>query len=93
MSLFLVVSYDITDDRRRLRVASQLENFGQRVQKSVFECHLEDAQLDDLRARIESELDTDCDRVRYYHLCPKDRAAVVLDGPAPETRDWDYHVV
>ena len=93
MSLFLVVSYDITDDRRRARVAAALEDFGQRVQKSVFECHLEDAQVAALKARIETELDTACDRVRYYSLCPKDRAAVVLDGVAPETRDWDYHVV
>jgi CRISPR-associated protein Cas2 len=93
MSLFLVISYDIIDDRRRLRVAATLEDFGERVQKSVFECHLEDAQIADLKARIETELDTEQDRVRYYQLCPKDCAAVVLDGVAPEIRDWDYHVV
>lgn len=93
MSLFLVVSYDITDNRRRLRVAAALEDCGERVQKSVFECHLEEAQVGDLKARIEAELDTECDRVRYYLLCPKDRAAVVFDGLATQTRDWDYHVV
>ncbi len=50
--MFVLVCYDITDDRRRYRVASELENFGCRVQYSVFECHLEEPQLQELQARL-----------------------------------------
>jgi CRISPR-associated protein Cas2 len=93
MSVFLVVSYDIADDRRRLRVASELENFGQRVQKSVFECHLDEDQIEDLKKRIAALISSEEDRVRYYRFCPKDLGAVLLDGRGAMTRDPDYHMV
>ena len=93
MNVFVVVSYDISDDRRRLRVSSEIENFGKRVQKSIFECHLGEDQLDELKQRIEKEICPDQDRVRYYRLCPKDRKAVLLDGTAIKTRDLDYFMV
>ncbi|VAX34219.1 hypothetical protein MNBD_NITROSPIRAE03-419, partial [hydrothermal vent metagenome] len=35
----MVVTYDITDDKRREQVSSELENYGMRVQKSIFECY------------------------------------------------------
>ena len=38
--MYVVVSYDITNDRRRLKVMKTLEGFGERVQYSVFECRL-----------------------------------------------------
>ena len=41
MAHLIVVSYDIPDDRRRLRLANTLKDFGIRVQYSVFECRLE----------------------------------------------------
>lgn len=93
MSLFLVIAYDIADPKRLRRVAGEMENFGTRVQKSVFECHLTEAQADDLKARIERLILPEADRVRWYRLCPKDRAGVLGDGIAPETKDWDYHIV
>ncbi len=93
MNVFVVISYDISDNRRRLRVSSEIENFGRRVQKSIFECHLDEVQLDELKQRIEKEIRPDQDRVRYYRLCPKDRGAVLLDGTATETKDLDYFMV
>ncbi|MGH8583295.1 MAG: CRISPR-associated endonuclease Cas2 [Gammaproteobacteria bacterium] len=74
--MFVLVCYDITDDRRRCRVGSELENFGCRVQYSVFECHLEEPQLQELKARLLALIDYQEDHVRYYALCPKDEAAV-----------------
>jgi len=91
--MFVIVCYDITDDRRRCRVASELENFGCRVQYSVFECHLEEPQLRELQARLFTLLDEEEDHVRYYALCPKDEATVLVDGLGRKTPDWDYRVV
>jgi CRISPR-associated protein Cas2 len=93
MNVFLMVCYDVADNRRRIRVSSELENFGSRVQKSVFECHLDESHVEDLKERIEKEIRPDQDRVRYYRLCPKDREAILRDGNAPETKDWDYQIV
>ena len=91
--MFVVVSYDITDDRRRVRVASELENFGQRVQLSVFECHLPARELARLKKLLRFHIDRKRDRVRYYALCAKDRAQIRSDGPGEVSRDWDYHIV
>ena len=48
-----IVAYDIPDDRRRLAVANALEDFGDRVQHSVFEVLLDDNdEFELLQARM-----------------------------------------
>ena len=42
--MFIVVAYDICDDRRRLCVHKALKNFGHPVQYSTFECLLDPPQ-------------------------------------------------
>ncbi|MYB16036.1 MAG: CRISPR-associated endonuclease Cas2 [Chloroflexi bacterium] len=69
----VLVAYDVaTDDavgRRRLRRVSQAcAAYGQRVQKSVFECVLTDADMEVLVARLRSEIDETVDSVRIYRL-------------------------
>ncbi|MGH8478793.1 MAG: CRISPR-associated endonuclease Cas2 [Gammaproteobacteria bacterium] len=91
--MFVVVSYDIADDRRRTQVASEMENFGRRVQYSVFECHLSEAEITDLESRLQAIIDWDRDRVRYYRLCERDARRIVVDGPGEVSRDWDYLII
>lgn len=88
--MFILVAYDIEDDRRRSRLATEMENFGRRVQRSVFECHLNRRQLADLMGRIERLIEPDKDRVRGYRLCRKDRDRIVVDGVGGVTEDVDY---
>lgn len=69
----ILVVYDVaTDDaagRRRLRrVAQTCEAYGQRVQQSVFECMLNDADLEILIARLREEMDETTDSIRIYRL-------------------------
>ncbi|MBC7317262.1 MAG: CRISPR-associated endonuclease Cas2, partial [Chloroflexi bacterium] len=45
---FYVISYDIPNDRHRLRIAHLLEGYGERVQYSVFEVWLTEKQLGDI---------------------------------------------
>ena len=62
-----LVCFDITDDRNRRRVGDLLEEYGLRVQRSVFEISLESAQeLAGLRYRLQCWLDTG-DDLRFYH--------------------------
>lgn len=71
--MMVLVSYDVnTEDRegrRRLRrIAKQCENWGQRVQFSVFECLLEPAQWTALRAALMKIMDPEKDSLRFYFL-------------------------
>ncbi len=71
--MLMLVTYDVaTGDaagRRRLRrVARLCQDFGQRVQYSVFECQVDAAQWTTLRARLLSEIDDKVDSLRFYRL-------------------------
>ena len=87
--MFVVVSYDISDTRRRNRLHRALKDFGVRVQYSVFECVLDAKDVKRLEAAVRREIRDD-DHVRYYHLCEScARQVVALGGavsrPAPTT--------
>lgn len=71
--MLMLVSYDVSTassaGRRRLRrVAKACEDWGIRVQNSVFECNVDGAQWVSLKARLESIIDKDVDSLRYYNL-------------------------
>jgi len=68
--MYLVVSYDIEDDKRRGRVHRTLKSFGQWVQYSVFECDLTRAQYLVLRHRLDDYVKkAEGDSMRFYFLC------------------------
>jgi CRISPR-associated protein Cas2 len=77
--MFIVVSYDISHNRRRAQLSRALKNFGTRVQYSVFECVLEPKDLARLQAAIKRIIKPD-DRVRYYPLCERCAQHVVAIG-------------
>ena len=91
--MLLVVCYDIANEARLRKVAREMENFGLRVQRSVFECHLDPAQLRELQARLARILEPTDDTVRYYRLCGKDAASILVDGKGEVSRDSFYHIV
>ena len=67
--MFIVLSYDISDDRRRTRLHKALKRFGTAVQYSVFEFHLNAAELLRLKQFVAQEINPRLDQVRYYYLC------------------------
>jgi CRISPR-associated protein Cas2 len=91
--VLIVVSYDVPDDRRRLRLAKALLDFGRRVQLSVFECLLESEQVDRLRARVEKLIDLEEDRVRIYRFCLDCGSKVEIHGQGMLTEDPDVYVL
>src|SRR5262245_54250626 len=69
-SMYMVVSYDIEDDKRRGGIHRILKGFGQWMQYSVFECDLTRAQYLVLRHRLDDYIKkADGDSVRFYFLC------------------------
>ena len=89
---WMVVSYDIPDDRRRAKVKRTLEGYGSRVQYSVFECDLRPADLDELQARLRQLIRPDQDDIRFYPLCDSCVRKVVMLGKARPHRQVDYIV-
>ena len=86
--MHIVVTYDVSTEtpegRRRLRrVALECKNFGQRVQKSVFECSVNPVQYEELMRRLLNIIEKEEDRLRIYRLTePKEKHIDVygLDG-------------
>ena len=68
MDRFIIV-YDIPDDKRRTKLAKLLDDFGDRVQWSVFEVQARGDDLDVLKKRTQRIVDPEEDRVRVYPLC------------------------
>jgi CRISPR-associated protein Cas2 len=72
-NMMILVSYDVRTEaaagRRRLRrVARVCLNYGQRVQKSVFECRVNQAQYEALERALLAEIDLNEDNLRFYRL-------------------------
>jgi len=93
MAGLIVVSYDVPDDRRRLRLAHALKDFGVRVQYSVFECHLEAEQLEKLRQRLGRLVDTQKDNVRLYRFCQDCGTKLETFGTGKPTEEPDVYVL
>lgn len=68
--MFVVVSYDVTDDKRRGRIFKALKNFGQWMQFSLFECELDKMNFLKLKDRLDHLIEADKDdSIRFYFLC------------------------
>lgn len=86
--MFIVVAYDIREDRRRVKVFKALRDFGEPVQFSVFECDLDPVSLAAMRKKVESLIDPGVDSVRYYALCKECRKGIrTLPGYAGPKED------
>jgi CRISPR-associated protein Cas2 len=71
--MLILVTYDVSTiekaGRRRLRrVARACEDYGTRVQKSVFECQVGKKEWVQLRDRLLTEYNADEDSLRFYFL-------------------------
>jgi len=95
--MWILVAYDITTQdkagqKRLRRVAKACERYGRRVQKSIFECKVDDKTMEILRFRLLKEIDERYDSLRIYRLRePKDQN--VEEYGLSETIDFDDPLV
>jgi CRISPR-associated protein Cas2 len=71
--MLIIVAYDVSTEtaagRRRLRrVAKVCEGMGQRVQKSVFECQVNEMQFEQLERTLLAEIEEAEDNLRFYRI-------------------------
>jgi len=79
--VLIIVSYDFSTEtragRRRLRrVAKVCESTGQRVQKSVFECQVDEMQFEQLERWLLAEIDEREDNLRFYRVTEPTRVRI-----------------
>ena len=83
--MLILVNYDVEvnsfDGSKRLRKISKIcENYGVRVQNSVFECVVDNLQFEMLKSDIDKIIDKERDSVRYYNLGKAGRKKVLHVG-------------
>lgn len=71
-----LVAYDIRDSRRLRQVARACEDFGVRVEYSVFECELEEERFQSFWNELQRTIDQEVDVVIAYRICASCLAAV-----------------
>lgn len=83
--MYILVTYDVDTTSkagaRRLRsVAKACKDYGQRVQNSVFECEMTEAQYCLLKERIREIIDLSLDSIRFYTLSKNESRRVEVLG-------------
>lgn len=81
--LFYVITYDISCNKRRNKVAKLLEGYGQRVQYSVFECQLSDRKCQELQKRLQKRVKLSEDSIRFYPLSKHTLSGITIWGEPP----------
>lgn len=83
--MYILVTYDVDttnkEGARRLRnVAKACVDYGQRVQNSVFECEVTEAQYCILKERIKNIINASSDSIRFYALSKNEHKRVEVLG-------------
>ena len=80
-----IISYDIENNRIRNKIAKELENYGARVQFSVFECKLSEKLYNELYSKLVTLMQEEkSGNIRIYHICAKCEARISTIGVKQE---------
>lgn len=86
--MMVLITYDVNTEtaagRKRLRqIAKQCQDYGQRVQNSVFECVADAAQCKQLQHKLLALMDEETDSLRFYYLGNKYQTKIEHFGVKP----------
>ena len=77
----VVISYDISDNKRRSKIAKIMEGYGYRVQYSVFECELDRKKLAELMQRLRPLVNKKAEEsIRIYPLSAESEKKLKVIG-------------
>jgi CRISPR-associated protein Cas2 len=66
--MLTIVAYDISEPKRLTRIARICEDYGVRVQYSIFECRLEEREFEEFWLKLLCEIEEDEDRLVAYKI-------------------------
>lgn len=83
--MYILITYDVdtvsrTGQKRLRQVAKLCKDYGQRVQNSVFECEMTEAQFVALKSKISAIIDMELDNIRFYFLSSRSHGRVITLG-------------
>ncbi len=87
----ILVIYDITCQKRRVKLAKKLLGYGERVQNSAFECHLTMKQYQQMINQIVKLIDEEVDLLRVYRLTGN--TEIKVWGKVRETYNEDIVII
>ncbi len=89
----VIVTYDITGDKRRAKLHRFLREFGINTQKSVFECDVSRDELKAIRRFGRARLDLAVDKLRIYHLCKRCYGNAEVQGRGIRITQLEYQIL
>jgi CRISPR-associated protein Cas2 len=69
VKFFTVIAYDISSGKKRKEVSKLLDQYGQRANKSVYECFVTKSQIKEIKKEIKQLINSKSDSVLFYSLC------------------------
>jgi CRISPR-associated protein Cas2 len=91
--MFVLISYDIVDNKIRGKVLRYLKDYGTRVQKSVFECNIDSNVYSDIKGELEGMINLKKDKVRFYPLCESCMKKIEISGWGEVSEDEDFTII
>ena len=82
-----IVAYDIKRDRIRRKVSKILEDYGTRVQFSIFECDITQKEAEQIISRFHGLIDVETDSVIIYFYCANCKQKEVVIGKKKEKNE------
>lgn len=89
----VLVSYDISSNKKRSKLHRFLKEFGLNTQKSVFECELDEAGLSRIAAYCRALINPRTDSVRMYRICANCLRNVRISGLGIKITQLDFMIV
>ncbi len=89
----IVASYDISSPIRLSKVAKVMEDYGNRVLKSVFECTLDEQRYKEMKGAVEDLMEREEDSVRYYFICDKCLELIEYLGKGEDFKEDDAYSI
>ena len=91
--MIVLITYDITDDKRLRRLHDFLKDFGLNTQKSVFECDIDETGIKIIRGYCKENLDLTTDSARIYKICNRCINKVIISGQGLKVTQLDFMIV
>jgi CRISPR-associated protein Cas2 len=88
---FIVVVYDMSDNKKRYKFHKAMKAYGTWVQRSSFECFLKDSQLQEMKSTLQDLIDPKTDMLRIYKISHTPK--IWTYGSIGEVIDEDFVVI
>ncbi len=90
---YVLISYDISDDNTRTKLAKRLKDYGRRAQFSVFEAEITATEMTKLKQQMAKVELGERDSIRLYTICKNCTGNVIIWGQGEIAEDPDIVII